>query len=85
MLHVFLVVLYVECIMRSVAVCDNVMSSCEAEGRPAGKGISRHLWNLKVHDRVHKTSLLDPVLGHVNPFHTLKSCFVYIYINTVLP
>jgi len=54
--------------------------SWEANSQSASQKISRLLWYPKVHFCVHKSLQLDPILGHINPGHTLTP----YYLRTIL-
>jgi hypothetical protein len=55
-------------------------TSWEANSR-SGSQILHCLRNPKVHDRVHKSRLLDHALSEINP---IKSNFDVIYCNVIL-
>jgi hypothetical protein len=59
--------------------------SWEANSYSANQIIPRFLWNPKVHNRVHNSSLLVPILTHTNPAHTFPSYFPNIHSNITLP
>jgi Fe-S-cluster containining protein len=44
----------------------------------------RFLWNLKVHNRVHKSTLSTPILNHFKLVHTFTPCFCKIHFNCIL-
>jgi len=56
----------------------------EADSGRAGIEILHLLWNQKVHYGVDKIPPLDPIMSHMNPFHTLVSYFFKTYFNIIL-
>ena len=59
--------------------------SWEANWFAASQEIPCILWNLKVHYCVHKCQSPVPTLSQLDPFHTLISHFLKIYLNIILP
>jgi hypothetical protein len=55
------------------------LSPCEAACRSATKELSNIIWNSKIHYRVHKSSLLVPILSHINPVHSTPFYFSKIH------
>jgi hypothetical protein len=43
------------------------------------------LWNLKVHYRVHKSPLLDPILSQANPGRPIHPYLPKVKLNVILP
>jgi hypothetical protein len=46
--------------------------------------IPRHLWNKKIHCRVHNSPPPVPIPRQLNPIHTLTSYFYKIHFNIIL-
>jgi hypothetical protein len=44
--------------------------------------ILRLSWNTRVHSRVHKNPLLDPILSQINPLHAHQSHFFKTHFST---
>lgn len=42
-------------------------------------------WNPKVRDHLHKSPLLEPILGWINPVHTHLAYFIQNRCNIILP
>jgi hypothetical protein len=59
--------------------------SWEATNFAATQEVPSILWNPKVHDRVHKSLPLVPILSHVNPIHINPSYFSKIHFSIVHP
>jgi hypothetical protein len=59
--------------------------SWEADSRSANQEMSYHLWNPKVHYRVHKNPPPTPILSQMNPNHTLPLIFPNIHLNVIAP
>jgi len=55
--------------------------SWEAGSRSAGQGILLLFWNTKAHCRVHSIPPLIPILGRLNPVHTVSH---HIYLRFIL-
>jgi hypothetical protein len=53
----------------------------ETNSHPDSPKIPRLSWNPKVHNRVHKSPPLVPILNHMNPAHTLTPYFFKIRVN----
>jgi hypothetical protein len=49
--------------------------SWEANNHSASQEIPCRLWNTEVHNRVHKSLPLVPILGHMNPIYTFPLYF----------
>jgi len=60
-------------------------ASWEADSHSAGQGISRSLWNPKVHYRAHKIPPLVHILCHLYPIQTFPPYFHNIHFNIILP
>jgi len=43
------------------------------------------LWDLKVHDRIHKSKALDPVISQVNPIYPLPPYILTFILLLSLP
>jgi hypothetical protein len=50
----------------------------------ASQEIIRHLWNLKFHYRVHKSSLLDPIMSQINSVLNYASYSLNIRFSIIL-
>jgi hypothetical protein len=60
-------------------------TSSEANSR-APSQISRSLWDLKVHYRVHSSCpAIGLNQGQINPIHNITPCFFKIHFNIILP
>jgi len=59
--------------------------SWEVNSSSASQEIPHIIWNAKVHSRVHQSLQLLPILGHINPLHTLQTDFFKIHRNIFLP
>jgi len=57
----------------------------EANRFSASQEISRILWNLKVHRRIHNNPPPVPVLSHSNPVRVSSSHFLKVYFNIIFP
>jgi len=53
--------------------------SWELNSSSATRGIPRNLWNRKVHNRVHNSPPLVPILSQIDPFDNLSSYFFKIH------
>jgi hypothetical protein len=43
------------------------------------------MWHLQIYfHRIHRNSLLDPVMSQINPVHSLASYFFNFHFNTLL-
>jgi len=56
----------------------------EVDSHSATQEIPCLVWNPKVHHHVHRSPPLNPILGHLYPFHTIVPRFFMIYFN-ILP
>ena len=59
--------------------------SWEANNSSVSQEIPRIIKNPKVHSRVYQSLQLLPVLGQINPLHTLQTDFFTIHCNIFLP
>jgi hypothetical protein len=59
--------------------------SWEAANCAATQELPSILWNPKVHHRVHKSPPLVPILGQIEPVHTIPLYLSKIYFNVVHP
>jgi hypothetical protein len=59
--------------------------SCEAANCAATQELPNISWNPKVQYRVHKSPPLTPILGHINPIHTVPSYLSKIRLLLGLP
>jgi hypothetical protein len=55
--------------------------SCEADSHSDNHEISRILWNPKVHNRIHNSPHLEPILTQTNPAHI----FTKTHFNFIIP
>jgi hypothetical protein len=56
----------------------------ETNGRLAGQEIPRLLLNLKVHNRVHKSPQLVPILDQMNSVYIFISYLFKVHLNIIL-
>jgi hypothetical protein len=59
--------------------------SWEANSNSASQEIPRFLWNPMVHNRVHKSPPLVPIMIHMHPVHNFPSHFPKIQFNIIFP
>jgi hypothetical protein len=50
----------------------------------AGQEISHILWDMKVHEYIHKTQPLPSIMSQINPIHILPLYFIKVHINITL-
>jgi len=58
--------------------------STEVSSHSASQEISRLLYNLKIHYRVHSSPPLVSILSQMHQFHVLSPCFPKINSNIIL-
>jgi hypothetical protein len=58
-------------------------ASWESTSFAAIQDFTNILWNTKVHCRVHKNSLLVPIMCQINPVHTTPSYLSKIHFNVI--
>jgi len=87
----FLDITYDAYFFKRVSLCNWLTESMEhslsldASIHSSSQKIPHHLWNLKVHFRVHKSPLLIHILSQIHPVHNFSTPFLKILYNITLP